>query len=106
MLSLPDSTLQELPGRNENNGTHSDTIERVVHVPEVDKYITCSRDATFRIWNAADLKHNRTQVNGLRWVNDAVYIPNQHKLVVASMDRSLTWYDVNRGCYECIGRCV
>lgn len=98
--------LQELPGGNENNGTHSDAIERVIYVPEVDKYITCSRDATFRIWNCADLRHNRTQVNGLRWVNDAAYMPNQRKLVVASMDRSLTWYDVNRGSYDSIGRYV
>jgi WD40 repeat protein len=98
--------VQELPGRTENNGMHSDTIERVVHIPEVDKYITCSRDATLRIWNCADLRHNRTIVNGLRWVKDAVYITNQRKLVVASMDRSLTWYDVNRGSYESIGRCA
>jgi WD40 repeat protein len=98
--------MQDLPGRNEDAGAHSDIIERVVHVPEVDKYITCSRDATFRIWNSDDFKHNRTLVNGLRWVNDAVYIPNQRKLVVSSMDRSLTWYDVNRASYECIGRCV
>lgn len=104
LISTRCTSLQELPGRTDNTGTHSDLIERVVHVPEVDKYITCSRDATFRIWNSADLKHSRTLVNGLRWVNDAAYMPSQRKLVVASMDRSLNWYDVNRGSYESIGR--
>jgi WD40 repeat protein len=99
--------LQELSSRStDTNSAHSDIIERIIHVPEVDKYITCSRDTTFRIWNTSDLRHFRTLVNGLRWVNDAVYLHSQRKLCVASMDRSLTWYDVNRGSYECMGRCA
>jgi WD40 repeat protein len=98
--------MQDLPVHSDDTGTHSDVIQRIIHVPEVDKYIMCSRDATFRIWNSADFKHTRTLVNGLRWVNDAVYMPSQRKLVVVSMDRSLSWYDVNRGSYECTGRYV
>lgn len=85
---------------------HGDLVERVLYFSELDKYITCGRDATFRVWNTSDLRHNRTLLNGLRWVSDAVYLKQHRKLCVASMDRSLTWYDVNRGSYECIGKCA
>lgn len=85
---------------------HSDMVEKVMYFPEIDKYITCGRDATFRVWNTGDLKQNCSLMNGLRWISDAVYLKDHRKLCVASMDRSLTWYDVNRGSYECIGKCV
>ena len=81
-------------------------IEQVVIVPELEKYITCAKDATFRVWQARDLGLTRTVTNGTRWLNDVVYLKRHKQLCVASMDRSLTWYEINRGAFESIGKCA
>lgn len=85
---------------------HSELVEKVIVVPELDKYITCGKDATFRVWHSHDLGLSRTVLNGSRWLNDIVYLKKHKQLCVASMDRSLTWYEINRGAFESIGKCA
>lgn len=94
--------LQDIYGRGR---AHSDFLEKILIVPEIDKYITIGKDATFRVWQASDLSLTRTVQNGTRWLNDLVYLKRHKQLVVASMDRSLAWYGINRGAFECVGKC-
>lgn len=85
---------------------HSEPVEKVLVVPDMDKYITIGRDAAFRVWQPHNLSLTRTVQSGVRWLNDIVYLRRHKQLVVASMDRSLAWYEINRGAYECIGKCA
>ena len=46
--------------RNAEDVIHRDTVNRLVHIPHGDRYLTCSRDGTIRFWNSKDLLHQRT----------------------------------------------
>jgi hypothetical protein len=43
-------------------------------------------------------------VPSMRRVTDCLYAKSLRKLVVSSMDRSVSFYDINRGSYEMGGR--
>jgi hypothetical protein len=68
----------------------------VFGLPAIDKYITCGRDGTFRLWNAGDMKHLKTVNNGSSWIVDCLYLPLSRKMVFTTMDRAISYYDVNR----------
>lgn len=51
---------QDFKDRNDNGTSHRDTVEFLLNFEQGDKYITCGRDGTFRLWNSSDLKHFRT----------------------------------------------
>lgn len=51
---------QDFKDRNDSGTNHRDAVEFLVHFEQGDKYITCGRDGTFRLWNSSDLKHFRT----------------------------------------------
>lgn len=38
----------------------------------IDKYLTCSRDGTFRLWNGMDLRHFKTVYIGSSWITGGV----------------------------------
>jgi hypothetical protein len=38
----------------------SGPVDKIMYVEAIDKYVTCSRDGSFRLWNGTDLKHFRT----------------------------------------------
>lgn len=40
--------VQEFRDKNEPSSFHRDAIDRVHYVPQADKYVTCSRDGSFR----------------------------------------------------------
>ncbi len=46
-----------------------------MYVETLDKYISCSRDGSWRLWNGTDLKHFRTMTMGSSWVTDCIYMP-------------------------------
>jgi WD40 repeat protein len=71
-------------------------VDKVYFCSAIDKYITCARDGSFRLWNAADLKHVRTVSNGSSWITDCLYLPQSRKVVFTTMDRAVTHYDINR----------
>ena len=89
--------VQDPPAAFRAAHAHADFAERVVVVRELDKYLTCGRDGTLRVWHAADLALARTLHCGQRWITDAAFLKRERRLCVASMDRSLTWFDCNRG---------
>jgi hypothetical protein len=39
---------KEFRDRNEPSSRHRDRVDRVVHVPQADKYVTCGRDGSVR----------------------------------------------------------
>eukprot|EP00775_Hariotina_reticulata_P009116 gene9116-9285_t len=91
--------------KNESMSYHHEQVDKVYFCSAIDKYITCARDGSFRLWNAADLKHVRTVSNGSSWITDCLYLPHSRKVVFTTMDRAVTHYDINRGSYDLIG-CV
>jgi hypothetical protein len=96
---------QDPPGDRGRACGHPEPAERLLVVPDLDRYVTLGRDAALRAWQPADLALSRTVVNGDRWLVDAVYLRKEKQMVVASLDRSLTWYSITRGAFEAIGRC-
>eukprot|EP00882_Tetradesmus_deserticola_P031949 GHRQ01036137.1.p2 GENE.GHRQ01036137.1~~GHRQ01036137.1.p2 ORF type:complete len:120 (+),score=30.41 GHRQ01036137.1:434-793(+) len=71
-------------------------VDRLFFCAAIDKYVSCARDGSFQLWNAADLKHVRTVNNGSSWITDCLYLPLSRKMVFTTMDRAITYYDVNR----------
>lgn len=71
-------------------------VDKLFFCAIIDKYISCGRDGSFRLWNAADLKHIKTVNNGSSWITDCLYLPLSRKMVFTTMDRAITYYDINR----------
>lgn len=92
--------------RNEPSASHHKACTSIHFIPQIDKYITTGKDSTFRVWNCQDLKQLRIVNNGSEWINDLAYLEEQRKVVLVSMDRSISYYDINRGAYDLTGRCV
>lgn len=51
---------QDFRERNDFGCHHRAPIAHVLHFEQGERYLTSGRDGTFRIWNAADLKHVKT----------------------------------------------
>lgn len=98
--------LQTIVDRNDPATSHHKPCTTVHFIPQIDKYITTGKDSTFRVWNCQDLKQLRTINNGSEWINDLAYLEEQRKVVLVSMDRSISYYDINRGSYDLTGRCA
>ncbi|KAL6475003.1 hypothetical protein MHYP_G00160430 [Metynnis hypsauchen] len=90
-------------------------VIRIVEVsqPPPLRYITISKRGTLTIWNSQlhvieslELCENAGEKGGssrqLRtWMTDAVYMPNVHKIAVASMSRNIHLVDVSTStCFE------
>jgi WD40 repeat protein len=79
-------------------------VSKLQYMPGVDKYLTCGNDGTFRLWNSADLRHFKTVHNSGSWVTDALFLPAARRLVLSTMDRAISYYDIHRGSYDLVGR--
>ncbi|GFR43071.1 hypothetical protein Agub_g4078 [Astrephomene gubernaculifera] len=95
---------QDFRDRNDPSVTHRGAVDRVLYCEAVDKYISCGRDGTFRLWNGLDCRHFKTISLGSSWITDAIYMPNARKLVFTTADRAISYYDANRGSFELTGR--
>lgn len=71
-------------------------VDKVYYCAHIDKYISCARDGSFRLWQGADLAHVRTVNNGSSWITDCLYLPISRKMVFTTMDRAITYYDITR----------
>lgn len=71
-------------------------VDRLYYYSSIDKYISCGRDGSFRLWNAAELKHAKTVSNGSSWITDCLYMPLSRKMVFTTVDRAISYYDINR----------
>eukprot|EP00798_Chlamydomonas_sp_ICE-L_P024012 gene24012-9585_t len=95
---------QDFRDKNDPGVFHRGPVDKVLYCEPIDKYITCSRDGTFRLWNGADLKHFRTMSMGTSWITDCIFMPSAHKLVFTTVDRAISYYETQRGSFELIGR--
>uniref|UniRef100_A0A7S0WPJ8 EF-hand domain-containing protein n=1 Tax=Chlamydomonas leiostraca TaxID=1034604 RepID=A0A7S0WPJ8_9CHLO len=95
---------QDFRDKNDPGVAHRGPVDRIMYCEAIDKYITCSRDGSFRLWNGADLKHFRTMTLGSSWITDCIYMPQARKLVFTTVDRAVSYYEANRGSYELSGR--
>ncbi|KAG2498385.1 hypothetical protein HYH03_003644 [Edaphochlamys debaryana] len=95
---------QDFRDRNDLSVTHRGPVDRVLYCDFVDKYISCGRDGTFRLWNGGDCRHFKTIGIGSSWITDAIFMPNARKLVFTTADRAISYYDANRGSFELTGR--
>lgn len=82
-------------------------MDKVYYCTAIDKYITCARDGSFRLWQCQDLDHVKTVNNGTSWITDCLYLPQSRKMVYTTMDRAITYYDIarcvfyNKGISQC-----
>ncbi|KAF5835754.1 WD40-repeat-containing domain protein [Dunaliella salina] len=95
---------QDFKDRNDPGVSHRGQVDQVFYCEVIDKYVTISRDGSFRLWNGVDLKHFRTVTLGSAWITSGIYMPGARKLVFTSADRSISYYEANRGSYELSGR--
>lgn len=54
---------------------HAGQVDQIFFVETIDKYVTISRDGSFRLWNGVDLKHFRTMTLGSAWITSGIYMP-------------------------------
>lgn len=95
---------QDFKIKSEASCAHHDQVDSIAFCAPLDKYITCGRDGSLRMWSAGDVKHFKTVNNGASWITDSTYMPLSRKLVVTTVDRSISYYDVNRASYDLVGR--
>lgn len=85
---------------------HADFVDRAIYLGALDKYITCSRDGSWKVWNGGNLQHHKTirynsadsAVSTLdRWILDACYIAEWKKLAVLCHDSTISFYEVGAG---------
>ncbi|GLI65559.1 hypothetical protein VaNZ11_009122 [Volvox africanus] len=111
---------------------HKDAITHITGMRlanGVDRYATCGRDGTVRLWNAKDLKHvktlhlprprialparegaerlssaraSRPMHSGGLWATCSAFMPLTQKLAVGSFSRSIRIYDL--ASYEIVGQ--
>jgi len=95
---------QDFRDKNDVGVAHRGPVDKIMYCEPIDKYVTCSRDGTFRMWNGMDLKHFKTMSIGSSWITDSIYMPQARKLVFTTVDRAISYYETNRGAYELSGR--
>jgi hypothetical protein len=95
---------QDFRDKNEIGVCHRGPVDKVYYCEPIDRYVSCSRDGTFRLWNGSDLKHFKTMSMGSSWITDCTYMSYARKLVFTTVDRAISYYDTNRGSFELTGR--
>jgi len=88
---------------------HRDVIRALIPLPDQGKFLSCSRDGTICFWNPATfqlLKHLQTieqpdmfrrgiNTLGADYLTAAVYMSYSNRLAVASVDNSVSFYDIH-----------
>ena len=83
---------------------HGEMLERLAHVTELGLFVTAGRDGYIRQWSDSTLSPLRSFKNSNAWLTDVSYVQGARSLAVASMDRSITFYDVNSANMDITGR--
>ena len=73
---------------------HRDMIEDIKWIPQIKGYLSAGRDGALKVWNETN-QFQRTIRNGSGWITDMSFMSPQ-PLAVASMERTITFYDANR----------
>ena len=80
--------------KQEPGTSHRGVVDRLMYCDAIDKYVTCSRDGTFRLWNSLDLRHYKTVLMGSSWITDTCYMPQVGWAVGAATHGSFLFYFV------------
>ena len=98
--------IQREREKNMEQDQHGEMLERITHVPEIGLFLTAGRDGYIRQWSDETLQPERKFRCSHAWLTDMSYvrIGGARSLAVASMDRSITFYDVNTSSMEVSGR--
>ena len=72
---------------------HRDMMDGILQLPKLEKLFTHSRDGTVRVWNAANMSHLKTLRVSESWVTNTCHFETSNRVGVASIDRSISFYD-------------
>ncbi len=70
---------------------HEDQVQRIY--ARTEKFATCSRDGTAKLWDATSLAHIHTFTGHSEWVNSVSF--DETYFVTGSQDTTIRVYDVN-----------
>ncbi|KAL4145022.1 hypothetical protein PRNP1_012696 [Phytophthora ramorum] len=76
---------------------HKDVITRVVRLERPSVYLTTSKDGSVRTWSANSLAPQQVLASGRDWLTDCCVMKRSNRLAVSSMNRTLSFYDLNSG---------
>jgi WD40 repeat protein/rhodanese-related sulfurtransferase len=76
---------------------HKDQITRVVRLERPSVYLTTSKDGSVRTWSANSLAPQQVLASGRDWLTDCCVMKRSNRLAVSSMNRTLSFYDLNSG---------
>ncbi|KAL3671074.1 hypothetical protein V7S43_004256 [Phytophthora oleae] len=76
---------------------HKDVITRVVRLERPSVYLTTSKDGSVRTWSANSLAPQQVLASGRDWLTDCCVMKRSNRLAVSSMNRTLSFYDLNTG---------
>ena len=90
--------------------SHSDTINKIVFHPRQPVVFTSGQDGAVKMWNTADLSHEKTLINGGPWITDLTYVPpcpplgTSGYIVSVGIDKVVSVFDSHTGelvrCYK------
>mmetsp|Transcript_26337 Transcript_26337/g.67097 ORF Transcript_26337/g.67097 Transcript_26337/m.67097 type:complete len:1002 (-) Transcript_26337:5721-8726(-) len=96
-----DNHFENMKKEHDDKGAcHNGMINRILHVKDIDKYLTGGTDGVVKVWKGTSLSYERTVPVCQAWITDLAFFPHSRKLVVASMDRRLTYYDLHRASFD------
>ena len=84
---------QSPPDPNPKHLHHKDMMDGILQLPKLEKLFTHSRDGTVRVWNATTHQHLKTLRVSESWVTNTCYFEQSNRVAVASIDRSISFYD-------------
>ncbi|OWZ15733.1 hypothetical protein PHMEG_00010571 [Phytophthora megakarya] len=76
---------------------HKDVITRIVRLERPSVYLTTSKDGSVRTWSANSLAPQQVLASGRDWLTDCCVMKRSNRLAVSSMNRTLSFYDLNSG---------
>jgi WD40 repeat protein len=93
---------------NDHGAYHKDMITDIVNVSSLNKYVTCSRDGTLRVWASKTLNHvqtikisDKTRAGACPWVTNATEARGLQSgtypfgvLAVVAADKQMRMYDM------------
>jgi WD40 repeat protein len=92
-----DTSQQSNLTEEDTSNYHKDIITRVLRIDKPYQYLTASKDGTVRTWNANTLSLQSVFATGRDWITDCTIMQRSHRLAIASMNRTLSFYDLNSG---------
>lgn len=74
---------------------HTDKITKILKMEKPAHYLTASKDGSIRSWDVNTLEYQSTVLKGDSWISDCLHMPVSNRIVVATMDRHISFYDAN-----------